>query len=425
MRQGQGGNKRWIRNIDCITLAAEEGKPGGGVVVSGGASDDQVFEPSAPGLLDTTPENTSASAPTEEELSKTENVEISKKESMQFMYPIELLIFAFIGWGWLAIREFMGNTPVMDATVVIVTIVSSVINLLACAVCTEPSQFQPFARAHLSHMFSLWMFYLYSLIESIAAGNVKVCCGNPKTTTPISISLAQSYTSTYFGGIQFHQAFCVITLAYLTVCVFISAAQARACAMQQHYHQVDKDHPVSWSILRGTVSTIAILVSLHCSMFEIRAPLCSHLSEFSTGVMSFAILAWITMADLYWIYTVLWKIIDKTIPSQVWMKTGFHLIDFVLVIVMLGMTAGLAGNVGNSFPVATAFLLVVELISFAVMFLMDIVEIKNADAAVMRKRREERLKELEKSQTGIPPEVSSMFTIGRNYQGQGGVKKRW
>jgi hypothetical protein len=415
MRQGQGHNAHvnWNRNTDCITLAAEDETSGGG--------DSQGFDPSAPPLLNIQPDTAYSSPPGAEEPDNTSTVEATEQENTQLVYSIELLIFSFIGWGWLAIREFLGNTPVMDATVILVTIVSSILNLLACVFFSEPHLFQPFARAHLSHMFSLWVFYLYSLIESMAAGNVKVCCG---TAMPVTISLAQSYTSTYFGGIQFYQAFCVITLAYLTVCVFISAAQARACAMQQHY-QVDKNHPVSWSILRGTVSAIAILVSLHCAMFAIRAPLCNRMSDYSAGVMSIAILAWISMSDLYEIYTFIWKKIDKTIPWQVRLKAGYHLIDFSLVITLLGTTAGLAGTFGNSFPVATTFLLVAEFINFAVMLLMDIAEVKTADAAAMRKKKEEKLKELEQSPDAITPQAASMFTIGRNYQGQGRSKNRW
>ena len=48
-----------------------------------------------------------------------------KRSSKHVIYAIEILVFTVAGWGWLAVREFMGATPVMDVSVLFCLLISS------------------------------------------------------------------------------------------------------------------------------------------------------------------------------------------------------------------------------------------------------------------------------------------------------------
>jgi hypothetical protein len=393
--QGGRGGKRVV--VDCITLAGEND-----------------FERETQGKNDTDYliKQSDPSAPSQNEVDYSSDKQSQQAnrpdETVEYVYCIELLIFAVVGWAWLAIREFLGNTPVMDATVVIVNLVSSLLNMSASLLYQEKQSFSPFARAHLSHTFSLWVFYLYSLIESMAIGDVKICCGG--NTTTVSVPLAKSYAATYFGGLQFHQAFGVVTLAYLTVCLIVSAAQARSCANN------DSDgSSSSWSLLRETGSTIAVLVSLHCVLFTYHAPLCNHWSDFSAFIATVSFLAWICMVDLFWVYS-LFRDFSQQVSLALRWKLGLHFISVALVLLLLIFTACLAAVVGNVFPVATAFLLVTEIISFAVMITIDAAEIRAADVEGQEEGQKQQQRQRES--VVIPSAYSNArFSIGR--------KKRW
>ena len=326
---------------------------------------------------------------------------------VEYVYCIELLIFAFVGWAWLAIREFLGNTPVMDATVVIVNLVSSLLNMSASLIYQEKQAFIPFARAHFSHTFSLWVFYLYSLIESMAIGDVNICCGGNSTT--VSVPLAKSYTATYFGGLQFHQAFGVFTLAYLTVCLIISAAQARSCVVS------DTDGS-SWAILRGTGTTVAVLVSLHCVLFTYHAPLCNHWSDFSAFVATMTYFAWMCMVDWFWVYSIFRDFGEQVSLALRW-KLGLQFINIAVVLLLLIFTTCLAAVVGNVFPVATSFLLVTEIISFAVMITLDGIAIRAADAEGQGREGKGEKQNYRESEIILPSKTDARFKLGR--------KKRW
>jgi hypothetical protein len=76
----------------------------------------------------------------------------------------------------------------------------------------------------------------------------------------------------------------------------------------------------------------------------------------------------------------------------------------------------LAAVVGNVFPVATAFLLVTEIISFAVMITIDAAEIRAADAEGQEEGQKQQQRQRES--VVIPSAYSNArFSIGR--------KKRW
>ena len=82
--------------------------------------DDRQFgDPASAPRNDFTPEDTDGPA----------NPVKSKRSSKHTVYAIEILIFALVGWGWLAIREFMGVTPVMDVAVLLCLLISAAINL--------------------------------------------------------------------------------------------------------------------------------------------------------------------------------------------------------------------------------------------------------------------------------------------------------
>ena len=67
--------------------------------------------------------------------------------SKHVFYAIELLVFAFVGWGWLAVREYLGRTPVMDVVVVISVIVCTLLNMAMALVISSTRDFAPLAHA--------------------------------------------------------------------------------------------------------------------------------------------------------------------------------------------------------------------------------------------------------------------------------------
>jgi len=206
-------------------------------------------------------------------------------------YAVEIQIFAFVGWGWLSVREYLGQTPVVDVVVVGMTLLTSIVNTIAGLTCGDAELFQPFARAFLSHSVALVLFYSYSLSESLASNSPSIPCQGNATGV-----LSSTYKEAYFGGLMLHQAFASVTLAFLVVAVMLGVSQARACG----------GPPSAW-LLRWTNQTFMILVGLHLVFFSLHAPLV--ISQTSNlliiAVLSLVGLALIVMVDIEWIVSVL------------------------------------------------------------------------------------------------------------------------
>ena len=175
--------------------------------------------------------------------------------------------------------------------------------------------------------------------------------------------------------------------------------------------------PASWNLLRETGATIAILVSLHCVFFTFNAPLCKTWSEFSGITAAVAFIAWVLMVDMYWVYSLIWTIVDQGIIAQAKQRQYrviVHYINFAVVFLLLSLTAGLAGVLGNVFPVATMFLLVTGLISFAILLAFDLLEIRSMSGQVQMELQRARAE---------PMNVVSRFTL--DYGRHQNVRKRW
>jgi hypothetical protein len=181
-----------------------------------------------------------------------------KRSSRHMLYSVEILVFSLIGWGWLAVREYLGSTPVLDVSVLLCLLVSSLINLALSLVYHTTDQFRPAAQAFFAHALSLWALYLYGLAESTAARPSPLCCNGAA-----SFSAPQTYAAAYFGGLPFHQAAGMVTVAFLSVLVVVSAAQVGACL----------GDPREW-LPRDVLLAIVCLFSLHLGLFTRAAGVC-------------------------------------------------------------------------------------------------------------------------------------------------------
>jgi hypothetical protein len=92
------------------------------------------------------------------------------------LYAVEMLAFAAIGWAWLAVREFMGDTPVMDVTVFITLLIASGVNLLLALYYHTPEEFRTSAQAFVNLVVCVWALYAYTLFESTTDGRSAICC---------------------------------------------------------------------------------------------------------------------------------------------------------------------------------------------------------------------------------------------------------
>jgi hypothetical protein len=190
--------------------------------------------------------------------------EVDQDLSKHIFYAVELFIFAFVGWGWLAIREYIGKTPVLDVVVIISVLVTSLLNMALAVVFVDSSAFSPFACAYFSHCVVLWVFYVYGLAESMRTDANTLCCVDSAGYQGNSYTIGPTYASAFFGGLAIHQVPSVITVAYLTVLVLVAGAQARACT------QLSKD----WFVWASWLS-ITSLVTTHLGMFLAGLPVCN------------------------------------------------------------------------------------------------------------------------------------------------------
>ena len=200
------------------------------------------------------------------------------------LYTTELIIFGFVGWAWLSVREYVGQTPVLDATVILSTLITSCLNLLAILLLPAPADFAPFAQAFFSHALVVALFYAYSLSESTALQSPVVGCGASNAT------VASLYAEAYFGGLPWHQVPACVTMAYLVIILLLSAAQAGACVPL----------PRRW-FLRGIPQAASALFLLHLALFALTVPLADPMAPFAATLVCLAVLHLLCIADLSWI----------------------------------------------------------------------------------------------------------------------------
>lgn len=199
------------------------------------------------------------------------------------LYTTELIIFGFVGWAWLAVREYIGHTPVLDATVILSTLVCSCLNLIAVLFFPSASEFAPFAQGFFSHSLVVALLYAYGLSESTALGSPVVACGTSNAT------VSSLYAQAYFGGLPIHQIPACITMAYLVVILLLSSAQASACLPL----------PRRW-FLRGIPQSASAFLLLHLCLFSLSVPLSNAMAPFASILIALAVLHVLCIVDLGW-----------------------------------------------------------------------------------------------------------------------------
>jgi hypothetical protein len=199
------------------------------------------------------------------------------------LYTTELIIFGFVGWAWLAVREYIGQTPVLDATVILSTLVCSCLNLIGVLFFPSPQDFAPFAQGFFSHSLVVALLYAYGLSESTAIGSPTVSCGTSNST------VSSLYAQAYFGGLTLHQIPACITMAYLVVILLLSAAQASACLPL----------PRRW-FLRGIPQSTSAFLLLHLCLFSLSVPLADPMTPFASLLLALTALHVLCLIDLSW-----------------------------------------------------------------------------------------------------------------------------
>lgn len=170
------------------------------------------------------------------------------------LYALELVMFAFVGWGWLAVRERMGQTPVLDVAVLVSFLVCACVNLTLSLVLYTTERFVGPARAFFSHTLALWVLYVFGLVQSSGSGLVACKTG--------VFGLQTTYAAAFFGGLSYHQAAGAVTVAFLTFVVILSSGQVRVCT----------EAPSTW-LAPGTGQAVLVLAGLFLVLFAFKAPL--------------------------------------------------------------------------------------------------------------------------------------------------------
>jgi hypothetical protein len=189
------------------------------------------------------------------------------------LYAIEILIFAFVGWGWLGIREFLGNTPVLDISIMLCVLISSFANLVLAIFNLEA-----YTKAFFAHILSLVVLYIYSLCESTIKGSVPLCCNGASI-----YAVAPTYAAAYFGSLPLHQAAGAVTLAFLLVLLILAAGQLRVCF----------EDPREWLTYKIVLS-ITCLVSFHLGLFVNHTNVCGGMGS---AIIGLGFVNWLLMFD--------------------------------------------------------------------------------------------------------------------------------
>jgi len=239
------------------------------------------FIPSGPSLVSQPLDPTSAP--------KSDPVSTPKDLSPHLLYAVEMLAFAAIGWAWLAVRELMGATPVMDVSVLVSLLVASTLNLLLALIYYTSEQFKLPAQAFFNFVACIVFLYGFGLNESTTNGRTGLCCivdGVQSST----FSLRLTYKAVYFGGLSLHQPPAAITLAFLSIFLILAAAQAKVCMPD----------PREWPLPKAALALVSLL-SLQQAMFSLSTPVCND-KDLASGVAAIAGLSLFAMVDISWIY---------------------------------------------------------------------------------------------------------------------------
>ena len=257
-------------------------------------------------------------------ISGSDNVPL-KRSSKHLIYAIEILIFTIAGWGWLAVREFMGATPVIDVSVLFCLLMSSTINLVLALIFYTTDQFKKAAQGFFAHTLSIWILYVYSLSESTSGGWDPLCCNGITT-----YSVTKTYASAYFGGLPLHQTAGAITVAFISVFLILAAGQLRACI----------NDPREW-LTRKVTTSLACLVSFHLGLFVLNSGACG-VANMGGAVIGVAVLNWLSMTDFIPILISLIFTITDEAKELIQMIS-----ELILTVLLTAMSGVLSSKLGG------------------------------------------------------------------------------
>jgi hypothetical protein len=307
-------------------------------------------------------------ADNEIEKEQEKNSKVSKEEidkTISLVYPTEILIFAIIGWAWLSLREMFGDTPVMDSGVIISLLVTSILNFLISTTLTFKEEYVQYAKGFAAHVFSLWILYLHSIIESVSDGKIDLCCGSGITQKGVSFSKAQGVM--FFGGIPMHQVFAIITWGFLTIVMFISLLQVKS-------NYLNPSSLKDWFI-RKTWSAITFLLVIHTVIFSMSNLTCTKFMEFSGVIICFGILTLCLMVDIGWIIGIALKIPHSSLRSKKMTVLWFS-IECIVSLTSLILVFVLLAVIGNRVPAGLLTMIVIFLIWVSLVIIKDVYKIK-------------------------------------------------
>ena len=294
------------------------------------------------------------SLPAEQKKPKKED---SEPSSAHLLYAVEMLMFALVGWAWLAVREIMGDTPVLEVTVLLVMLVSSVLNLLLALTYYTTDQFKHPAQAFLNHTACVWLLYIFCQLQSSTDGRGNICCVEDGTKQS-QFSLRLTYKAAYFGGLALHQPPAAITLAFLSIFLILAASQARVCI----------ENPREWPLHGKAPLAVICLLCLQQGVFGVTAPVCKD-QDVAAAVIGVIVFAWLALLDLPWILS----IFLHPEPMVQLIQAGLEVVLTILIGVMAALLAVYLGS-GDALLVAIAVALLWQLGSMVVVFY----EIRNA-----------------------------------------------
>lgn len=205
-----------------------------------------------------------------------------QRDDRHIISAVKLVMFSIVGMGWLSVREYLGDLPVMDATVLISITVLASLNLVLALLFPTHDVFAGPAKAFFTEILALSALYGYSLATSTSDARVS-CADGPYT-------LGGVWTASFFGGLPMHVAAGALTLAFLLIYLIVAAGQVRACTRE----------PSEW-LAGGAGQAVLIPIAVHLALLAYRAPLASPETPFA-GLLMFAVaVMFLLMLRLDWL----------------------------------------------------------------------------------------------------------------------------
>lgn len=146
---------------------------------------------------------------------------------MQTLYAVEAWVLAVLGWAWLTVRELMpGERPLVEEWANYGILVVSTLNLLLCAVSGDKTEV---VKGYLGYTLVVWTFVTYASFDSVAfmgGGDHRYVPEPANGTCCPNQDVAAMNRALYFGGSSYSVPTSAVTIALLTLQVFVASAGA-------------------------------------------------------------------------------------------------------------------------------------------------------------------------------------------------------